>query len=192
MHAFVLFILNTCLLLSMLTSCTGNREIRSNLWPQQVNLLLTPNAGSTVVFDENGIRTSLTVDTASIGYYKTQENRGGMFSGGTKYYSEVGSVNYTSSSNSSKITLRASSVDPYRTDSDSSRQKIMVYNESYTSQYDLNFRNTRSSIVLNGITYTDVVLGIDSYRNDTLYWKQGIGILGWKRADVSWTAYRVF
>lgn len=186
MHAFVILLL--------FTSCQTKTEHITQLSPQQWNLLLTPRAANTVVFDENGNRTTTIVNSV-LAYRKlTRENKGGMYTGGGDlFYNELGRTSYNESPNSNyKIYINVASEDPYNPNLYPAIQQVYVNNTSSISYYAIDFNNKLSSKTINGVTYTDVVLGIDPHRNDTLFWKKDIGILGWKRADVNWTAYRVF
>lgn len=180
MHAFVFLLL--------LTSCFKKTDNRTHVTPQQLNVLMSPKAGSTVEFDENGTRTIYSVGGVFIETVMTQDNKGGMYyDGGTSFHREMATA-YYSAAGVAKASLYANSEDPYRTEAYPFEQGIQIG----PSTFAINFSNKLASKNINGITYTDIVLGIDPYRNDTLFWKKNIGILGWKRADENYTAYRVF
>lgn len=175
-------------LLSLLSACQKSRVDYINyLTPYQLQLLHTPAAGTTVVFDQNGVRTTTIVNAEDINSTLTKEIKGGMFGGGENYVKQYGNVNYTNGSQV-KIEIRVSTADPAVASSEA--EQYISVDQQYG--YAMEFNNKLPTKTINGITYTNVILGINSYRHDTLFWKKDIGILGWKNADQNYTAYRVF
>ena len=182
------------LIITLLPSCTTDSDERTQIDSQQLDLLETPKAGATVLFNENGNILTTTVSDVSRMTHQTQMLKGGMFGGERKYHNETGRAYYETSDAKTRISLHVTSQDPYRPTTYPARQDVTVhyYPDDSDSKYTIEFSNTLASKTIHGVTYTDVVLGIDNYRQDTLYWKKGLGILGWKRKSDNYTAYRVF
>lgn len=186
MKKLFFFFTTYAFLIILLTSCEGGKEIRTELSQDQLDFLLTVPSGTALIFNENGQLYNYTVSGLGRTTYKS-EDRGSMVAKPSTYYNEHGEVNYYKSENRGpSIYLKANAS--------SKSKNIELYDPvlSVSSDFLIKTDRTIPFRTINGITYTDVVISVDSYRNDTLFWKESIGILGWKKASQNYTAYRVF
>ncbi len=189
-----LFTLIALFVLFTITSCK-RKEHSTQLSQLQLDLLETPKGRSIVTFNENDLLINHTISDSRITKRQTQYSKGAQFTPSVTYNNEYGEAYYMVIGGKSRIYVYAESEDPYRTTEYPAYQYVQIYNDlaSYeASVYRIDFNNTLPFRTIHGITYSDVVLGVDRYHNDTLFWKQGIGILGWKRASQNYTNYRVF
>jgi hypothetical protein len=170
----------------MFSSCEGDREVHLRLSNEQRAFLTMLPKGKVVRFNEGGAVTTAVVGDLQL-YETSTKPKGGMFSRPVIIYRETGNVNYDIQNNGEGV-----KVSMYATHDNG--VEINTYNSQQLSgsRYSMDFEKIVRSKTINGVTYKNVFLGIDSYYNDTLYWSSTKGILGWKRVSEDFTAYRVF
>jgi hypothetical protein len=170
--------------LTMLASCSGKEEVRTQLSSDQVAFLTVVPTGTSLQFNENGDISTVVVGEFSR-YTRSSEPKVGMFSKSVKYYTEYGDISYDAQGAGVQIDMNAVS---------NGAQEIKVYtlSKAIGSSFYIDFTRIARAVTINGVEYKNVFLGIDSNTKDTLYWKTGLGIIGWKRENEDFTAYRIF
>jgi hypothetical protein len=170
----------------MFSSCEGDREVHLRLSNEQRAFLTMLPKGKEVRFDEGGAITRAVVGDLQL-HESVYEPRVGMFSQSVKNYTEYGNVNYDLLDNGVGV-----KVSVYATAGRGVEIGTYDMQQLSGNRYSLDFDKIVRSKTINGITYKNVFLAIDSYDHDTLYWSSTKGILGWKEANKEYTAYRVF
>ena len=186
MSSFLAFML----LLFILLGCGKERDIKESLTAQQNTLLSIPATGDTITFNENGQLIKTVVDNVSRQYRLIQRFKAaGSFTEGPTYFStEDGGVYYlVAHSYDPKIYIDMEANDPYH--QTGGYQTVTVYNTSASHTYKIDFDQTIPTKLIGGTLYSHVAVA--TVGQDSLFYKENIGILGWKAADSSYTVFRV-
>ena len=190
MKSKLLILATLAALLFFAISCSTDKH-ESFLTADQHALLDVPKTGRFLTFNENGQLFTIEIGILDIGTYQQEFLKGGLITPSTTYKGEYGKLFYNFPDGSHKLYLNLTSENLYL-NTGKTRQFISVYtNTGKTSIFEIDFKNKMLSKELGGLTYTDVVLGIDSDKSDTLYWKKELGVLGWKKSNENYTVYRV-
>ncbi len=179
-------------LLISVTSC-NTAVHQSYLSGEQTALLDKPETDH-VTFNENGQELVLTAGQSERNVYHQENIKGGYYAPCSEYNGELGKLPYTLPDGNTKLYIELFSENLYRPISGKAQQSIYLYDDAgnSTSKCDIDFGNRLASKEIGGVTYTEVVLGIDTYKQDTVYWKKELGVLGWKKNNENYTVYRVF
>ncbi len=185
----VLLILFSILIFNHCTNVT--HTVQTNLTPEQRNFLSIPSLNRSLTFNENGMLYDLMVDTLHIStQMEKQEKAGLLTTPGYNYLSENGYVYYRFVNTNAKIKLSAYSSLTYG----KGGQYVSIIKSNVSgSREDLVFPIDFNRIILyktiGGIDYTGVVLSTTDNK-DSLFWRQDIGVLGWKEHSTGIMTYQ--
>lgn len=177
--------------LIVLTTSCNTAVYQSYLSDDQLKLI--DNRESNITFNENGQPLVLSAGKSERNVYHQENIKSNYYAPCSEYNGEFGNLTYTLPNGNIKLYIEIHSENLYRPISGKAQQSISLYDEASksTSKCDIDFGQQLSSKEIGGVTYSDVVLGIDPNTQDTVYWKKGLGVLGWKRKNENYTVYRV-
>lgn len=165
---------------------------QSYLSGEQIALLDKPESEH-MTFNENGNPLVLTAGKSERNVYHQENIKGNYYAPCSEFNGELGKLPYTLPNGNTKLYIELYSENLYRPVSGKAQQTIYLYDEADndTSKCDIDFANKLASKEIGGVTYTQVVIGVDRDKQDTVYWKKGLGVLGWKKNNENYTVYRV-
>jgi hypothetical protein len=174
-----------------LWACSGTEKTYDRLTDNQRSFLTNPPENYKIDLNDSNV-----IQTLVVGKYVITETLDKMYKGGQitpeeRYYSEYGSVTYSSSNASDpfSISLTAHSSHAYNNTIATQSVAIAKPDHKYL-YYNIDFSKTLPSKTIGGRQFLEVVFAIS--KQDTLFWKKDVGILGWTNTASGYTTRRVF